>query len=332
MLSDFLKNANTLLAARQPYAMAMVVNRMIPSSGKPGDKAIIKKDGSLEGWVGGGCTRGIIIKEAMAAMEDGTPRVVRISPDDDQQPRAGIMDYKMTCHSGGTVEVYIEPVLPRPQIIIIGKSAIAGALVRLAKAMDYHVTVMARGIDAAAFAEANTIMDTIDFSEIDLSYKSYVIVATQGEGDEEGMEQAMAQQPGYLAFIASRKKANHVYQYLREKGISFDQLKQVKTPAGLDINAKLPEEIALSILAEIVQTMRSKKADATPQPAASNNTDTAAMAEEWFVNPVCGVPVSKSNPKHIVEHEGTAVYFCCDGCKVTFEKSPDSYIAKMKAG
>jgi xanthine dehydrogenase accessory factor len=324
MFDDFLEASQNLYQNKEPFAIALVVRREIPSSGKPGDKAVIQKDGKIIGWIGGGCTRGIILKEAADALKDGNPRLVRISPEGKVEPRSGVVDYKMTCHSGGSVEVYIEPVLPKPQLIIMGKSQVAMALSKLGKAMDYPVTVFSKGADNLIFPDADAVLER-ELSEKDIDQHACIIVCTQGENDEDALQQAVESGASYISFIASRKKGSAVFHTLRQRGISFDQLKRIKTPAGIDINAKLPQEVAVSILAEIVTHIRSEEEKPESKPEEKTNKNS-----NIFINPVCNIPVEKSTAKHVIEYEGESYYFCCDGCKISFEKEPAKYAALVK--
>ncbi|MEO0472214.1 MAG: XdhC family protein [Bacteroidota bacterium] len=318
MFRDIIEEAKQLVVDKEPFAMAMVVRREIPSSGKPGDRAVIRKDGSMLGWIGGGCTRGIILKEAHEAIAEGKPRLVRISPKGELLDQHGVKEYKMTCHSGGTVEVYIDPVIPKPNVIIMGKSHVAMALSKIARSMDYSVAVVSPGADAIMFPTANTIIDGNQLDEQVLTPNSYIVVCTQGEGDEIAMQQALKGDHPYVGFVASRKKANAIFNYLRKTGTPIETLQAVKTPCGLDINAKTPEEVAVSILAEIIQYHRGEEKQSGHGLDMTQNDDI-------FINPVCQVPVQKSSAKHIIEHKGELYYFCCDGCKVSFEKEPDKY-------
>lgn len=324
MHNAFLAKAQQLKAENQTYATAFIVRRKIPSSGKPGDKAIITPDGSIYGWIGGGCTRGIVLKEALEAMQENKPRFVSISPTLKEDQFGNTKTYTMTCQSGGEVEVYIEPVLPKPKVLIFGNSHIAMALGRIAKAMDYTVTAVMTTADRQSFPEADQVLELNDFDPENLAKSTYIVVCTQGERDLEALHQAILARPEYLAFVSSRRKANSIYTDLRQAGVTFDQLSTIKTPAGLDIGAKTPEEVAISILAEIVQDYRSEKAE--------QKTDTVAVSEalstEYYVNPVCNVPVQKSTAKHVLDYEGEKVYFCCDGCKVSFEKEPAKYMVE----
>lgn len=322
MFHQFLHTTQALYQKKEPFAIAFVVNREIPSSGKPGDKAVITKDGKITGWIGGGCTRGIVLKEALDSIKTGKPRLVKISPNGSVESKPGVMCYPMTCHSGGTVELYIEPVLPKPQLIIFGKSNVAMALSKLATAMDYSIVVAAKEVDNTGFGTVTRVIDG-PVSPSDITGNTCIVVCTQGENDENALEQALLSNAPYIAFVASKRKANAIFHTLRQRGITFEQLKRVKTPAGLNINAKLPEEVAISILAEIIQFIRSEPTEShlsTPETAAQSDTPS-----DLFINPVCNIPVQKSTAKHIITYENKDYYFCCDGCKVSFEKEPERY-------
>ncbi len=263
MFDVFFNKATELNAARRPFALAIVVRYEKPISGKAGDKAIILADGSLYGWIGGGCTKPLIIQEAQKALADGRPRLVRIAPSSNTSAN-GIIEYKMTCHSGGSLDIYIEPVLPKPQLVIFGRTELAQTLARLGKVMNYQITVAAPDAGADLFPEADLLLPGLDLAGVPLAEPTFAIVATQGEDDEAALAEALKHDLPYVAFVASRKKAERVLEYLAESGVSAERLDQIKTPAGLDIGARLPEEIAVSVLAEIIAVMR--RAEAQPQP------------------------------------------------------------------
>ncbi len=339
MFNQFLHTTQLLCQKKEAFAIAFVVNREIPSSGKPGDKAVITRDGKIIGWIGGGCTRGIVLKEALDAIQTGKPRLVKISPSGEVESKPGVMCYPMTCHSGGSVELYIEPVLPKPQLLIMGKSNVAMALSKLGKAMDYSVQIAAKEVDENGFGKVDRVIDGA-LTASDVSSNTCIVVCTQGENDENALEQAIKSNAEYIAFVASRRKANAVFQTLKDRGISFDELKKVKTPAGLNINAKLPEEVAISILAEIIQFIRheeepqasffpliqsSSQINQNHSAPKSMTKSTFSETADLFINPVCGVPVQKSSAKHIINYKEKDYYFCCDGCKVSFEEEPEKY-------
>lgn len=302
-----------------PYALAMVVNRVAPSSGKPGDKAVILPDGTMKGWIGGGCTRGIVLKEALLAIQQGKPRLVNISPGAENDPsRKGVVTYNMTCQSGGSVDVYIEPVLPKPHILIMGRSHISMALCKLSKATGYQVSVVAYGADKITFPEAERVIDAVTLDEKLITPNTYIIVCTQGEGDDVALKNAIESGATYVSFVSSMRKANSIYNVLKKQGVKVEDLMRVKTPAGLNINAKLPEEVAISILAEIISKLREEKNQQSEGVSQLN------MAE-YFINPVCNIPVQKSTAKHVINRKGVDYYFCCDGCRDTFVAQPEKY-------
>jgi len=320
MHKSFLDKARALMEGGRPFATAHITRRTQPTSGKPGDKAIITADSEIHGWIGGGCTRGIVLKEALASMEDRKPRLVRIGKTA-AKSETYIKTYAMTCQSGGEVEVYIEPNLPQPSITIFGTSHIAMALAKLSKAMDYTVSVVMSNVDKSVFPEADHFCTLQDYQVQEGGQSQYVIVCTQGEYDAAALMAAIETDPPYLAFVASRLKANAIYSEVRNMGVSFDQLKGIKSPAGIDINAKTPEEVAISILAEIIEDFRSTKIHGQATGASD-----IKLSDDYYMNPVCKIPIQKSTAKHVLDYKGEQVYFCCDGCKVSFEKSPEQYM------
>lgn len=325
MLNSFIEKAKILNGGNQPYAIALVVRRRIPSSGKPGDKAIITADGHMHGWIGGGCTKGIVLKEALLALQEEKPRLISISPDEHPDFFRDIKTYNMNCQSEGAVDVYIEPVLPKPNLIIFGSSHIAMALAKIAGAMDYYVTAVMHHPDTSNFPTVNQLESTHSFNKNTLtSTNSYVVVCTQGEGDTETLEKAIALEQPYLAFVSSRRKASTIFNELLSKGISQSSFKHIKTPAGLDIGAKLPEEVAISILAQIIQAFRQGK-----KPAKATS-EIQIDKHAYYMNPVCNLPIQKSSAKYVLEHNHQQVYFCCDNCKALFEQEPERYINTQK--
>ena len=330
MFDEFLNKASELLANGQSFAIAEVVRSLKPISGKSGDKAIISADGTIWGWIGGGCAQPAVVNEALKALKDGRPRLVHISPGSPtegpssvvQSPSSsqeeGVVAYNMTCHSGGSIEVYIEPVLPKPHILILGRSPVARALGKLAKAINYTVSVAAPGADREAFPNADQIQADLNLGELKLSSQVFVVVSTQGEDDEEALEAALASGASYVAFVASRAKAQKIREVLRERGIAAARLDQVRVPAGLNIQARSQEEIAVSILAEIIQVSRT--APAKPAGCAA-----LPVIQKAAKDPICGMSVDISSAKHKSEFEGRSFYFCCAGCKRTFDAQPEKH-------
>lgn len=321
MFGEIIEKANELLTNGTPFAIAVVVRYEAPISGKPGDKAIIQADGSIFGWIGGGCTQPVVIEEARKALAEGKPRFVRITPTSGSEASEGIMEYNMTCHSGGTLDVYIEPVLPKPQLVIIGRSAVAKTLTKLAKVLNYNITVIAPGVDKQNFPGADAIKTEINLDQVHVTPQTFVVVSTQGEYDEEALEEALKIDAPYVAFVASKKKAGAVFQFLKEKGVAKERLEQVRVPAGIDIKAHLPEEIAVSILAEVIYAQRTS----TKQVVEHKKEIVAAEPKEAR-DPICGMSVEIKSAKYTSEYQGETFYFCCTGCKQTFDKEPVKHV------
>ena len=240
-------------------AVAQVIDREAPSSSKVTDKAIILETGELVGWIGGGCVRGIVIKEALDVIRTKKYRKVRISPEGGLSSGTHIKNYIMSCQSGGTVEVIIEPVIPLPEIIVIGKSNIARKLAMIAATADFKVTAMAKDADKHIFPLVSVVKDDVSFAEIKNFNNTYIVVATQGEDDEENVEKALATKAKYVGYVSSSKKSDLLKQYLSSKGVRKERIEDLKSPVGFDINAKLAGEVAISILAEIVEDFRNEK-------------------------------------------------------------------------
>ena len=228
-----------LLAGGSNFAVAQVVDRIAPSSGKVGDKALILETGEMIGWVGGGCVRGIVIKEALAVMQSKRYRRIRISPEGGTRETTNYKEYVMSCQSKGTLEVLIEPVFPQPELIIVGKSNIGRKLSALAVASDFRVTVLASDVDTQMFPTAHAVSDQVDFSGFANLSNTYIIVTTQGEDDELSVSKALQTPASYVGFVASAQKAEDLKAYLAKEGISKERISQLRSPVGLDINAKL---------------------------------------------------------------------------------------------
>jgi len=215
MLNEYLEKALQLNSGKEPYATATIVRRKIPSSGKPGDKAIITSDGKIYGWIGGGCTRGIVLKESLLAIQEAKPRFIQISPNVTNDYSSFSKVYNMTCQSGGEVDIYIEPILPRPHIYIFGVSHIAMALSKIALAMNYSVSCVGQHSDKTIFEGVQSFLSHEEYSIHNTKQNNYVVVCTQGEGDAEALYSALVSNPKYISFVASRKKANSIFREVR---------------------------------------------------------------------------------------------------------------------
>jgi xanthine dehydrogenase accessory factor len=353
MRRELIDLAAALADRGEPFALATVIARSPPISAQVGDAAVVTPDGGFHGWVGGSCTRPTVIAEAQKALLDGRPRLVALDPDPDSRRRPGLTVFPMTCHSGGSVEIHIQPVLPPPRLLIYGVSPTARALVRLGKAMGYAVLVIDPTADAADFPDADAVLK--DPAEAGLragaaAIPRFAVVATQGQWDEEATTAALAllPPPVYLGVMASGKRFGEMRALLGET-LGTGAFARVKNPAGLDLGATSPEEIAVSILAEIVGQRRAvtKTADgeagagagSAPPPAPApprrlrlaqagetNGAHGTAATGEQARDPVCGMMVTIAGAAHRAEYDGRVFYFCCGGCRARFLASPAQFL------
>ena len=261
--SDILNTISGRKAARQPFALATVVRTVAATAAKAGAKAVILPDGTIsEGWIGGGCARAAVLKAAREALADGKPRLVSVQPPDALQEqgipageeRAGVRFAENMCPSQGTMDVFVEPILPQPEIVVCGSSPVAVAVAELGRRIGFAVTVCALAAEQASFAAADRRIE--GYALPAEAGPRFVVIATQGRGDETALRAALAVETNYLAFVGSRKKAAALKAKLAESGIAPERLAQLKAPAGLDLGAITPDEIAVSILAEIVASRR----------------------------------------------------------------------------
>jgi xanthine dehydrogenase accessory factor len=223
------------------------------------------------------------------------------------------------------VEIYLEPVIPAPRLLVFGLTPIAAALVRLGKAMGYRVDVVDPEADASSFPGAERVGARVDASLLEqrpawMRDRVFAVVATQGERDEEAVQEAISAEPAYLGVVASRQRFAQIRETLVSAGVPEERIERTRNPAGLDINAKAPEEIALSILAEIVQRRRS-----TPSAVRTQLT-VANVAERDAHDPVCGMTVQVAAARHTAEYDGRTYYFCCGGCRQRFLAAPEQYV------
>src|SRR5262245_3827424 len=311
MSTDILALAVELSSRGEAYALATVVRCERPTSAKPGAKALILQDGTVKGWVGGACAEPVVAQEARRAMVDGQPRLVALVGEGHAQPgrTEGLIPYPMTCHSGGTLEIYVEPFLPKPVLVIFGHGPVVDTLATLGRATDFAVSVFPELVER-------------ELSQLPLGAETSVVVAMHGNADEDVLEHVLGAGVPYVSLIASRKRAASVVESLRHRRVPEEHIGRLKAPAGLEIGAVTPEEIAVSILAEIVQTRRAVKPllqEESRLPIAS--------AHLRGTDPVCGMLVEIATARHRSDVLGRAVYFCCAGCKDTFERDPSRFTA-----
>ena len=269
---DVIDWVSEMKAKGEPFALATVVRTVAATAVKAGAKAVIRADGSVsEGWIGGGCARAAVLKAAREAIADGQPRLVSVQPPDVLQEqglragdtRAGIRFDKNMCPSQGTMDVFVEPVLPRPQIVVCGSSPVAVAIADLARRTGYAVTACAPTPEQGAFSEVDRRIEGYALPVAEDGQR-FIVISTQGRGDEAALRAALASDSQYIAFVGSRKKAAALKAALAADGLDPARLATVKAPAGLDLGAITPEEIAVSILAEIIAARRRRPGPGSP--------------------------------------------------------------------
>src|SRR5262249_29459432 len=261
---DILNSIAARKSSGEPFALATVVRTVAATAAKAGAKAVILPDGTIsEGWIGGGCARAAVLKAVRDALADGKSRLVSVQPPEEleghghkpDEERGGGRFAKNMCPSQGTMDIFVEPVLPRPQVIVCGSSPVAVAVADLAGRGGFAGTGCAAAPGPGAFAPAGRPVEGCAAPVAEAGAR-YVVVSTQGRGDEAALLAALAIDSAYVAFVGSRKKAEALKAALSERGVSAERLAKLKAPAGLDLGAITPDEIAISILAEIVAVRR----------------------------------------------------------------------------
>jgi xanthine dehydrogenase accessory factor len=314
---ELLEMARGLNGRGEAYALVTVVRAIAPTSAYLGAQAVVLADGTLHGWIGGGCAKSVVISAAQSAIENGEPKLVRIS-NDQIYPEEDVEHYTMSCASDGSIELFIQPYSTRSALCVLGSTPAAEEARFLAERLRIRLT------------------GTPDEAPV-------VLVATQGQGDEDALEAALRSPAKQVLMIASRRKAEKLRTVMRMRGIDESQLARLQAPAGPDAGAKTPGEIALVAIVGVMALLRGRcqvpvnagqvQREATAgagQDRSRPDSRTApgtAAAEGKFINPVCGMAVSTANPMHIEKYEGVSYYFCCDGCRTTFRKDPAKYAA-----
>jgi xanthine dehydrogenase accessory factor len=315
----------------EPFALATVVWRQGPSSSQQGSRAIITAAGELRGWIGGACAEPVVVREAQRVISAGQAKLLLLGSAEQFGGAVpdGMMVIPISCSSEGALEVYIEPVVPVPHLVVVGHSPMAHTLADLAGTLGWRTE----------------LIDGPDFTTADADEYAMVVVASQGHNDEGLVERAIAARPAYLGLVGSRKRGEAVLGYLADRGVPADQLARVTVPAGLDLGSTAHQEIAVSILAELVQLRAAGKlagpaGGAAATPAARNSAarnsaarnsaarDSARAPRQFAeaTDPVCGMTVTAGPDGLPLEHDGATYYFCCAGCRQAFERDPAAYV------
>jgi len=314
-----------LLQGNESFAIATVVRAEKPTSATAGSKALITAAGELTGWVGGSCAEPTVRREARKALQDGNPRLIRLCPPEriGSGPQEGVIEIPLTCISGGTLEIYIEPQLSQPYLVIIGHLATAEALANLAPWAGFRVGVMGLDVTRERFPGAVETFDRLDFTRLAITPNTFVIVASHGNYDEDMLVSALGSPARYVALIASKKRGAAILQYLDESDLTRAQIDRLKYPAGLDLGARTPQEIAVSILAEMIEFRRWGPGSLEPEAEAMVAT-TAEPTEA--IDPVCKMTVEIATAHFTSEFRGKAFYFCAANCKRNFDADPEQYL------
>jgi xanthine dehydrogenase accessory factor len=332
-MRDFLDKVSALRRARQPFATAIVVGRQPPVSAHLGDRAIVYGDGRMEGFVGGACSREIVRRQALEAIRARSPRLVSIRPD---APARAASDPEhvfvpMTCVSEGAVDVYVEPNVRPRRLVIVGDTPVADALARAGVALDYEVVHVVderelRDREAAAASLGVTVVPLAWLGDVvrEAGGDAAAVVASQGHYDEQALETVLRSGAAYVGLVASRTRGATVRQWLEEQQVPGADT--VRNPAGLDLGARTPPEVALSILAEIVQRRpeQGRTLEHTEKAAASPMEQPGS---EIAIDPVCSMEVEIATASHTAEVNGTRYYFCCAHCRSQFLRDPGSFLA-----
>ena len=310
MNRELLELAGELHRNHRPFVLATVVWSRAPTSGKSGSTALIEPDGHVHGWIGGACAEPTVIREARRVLADGAGRLMYLGPADelDGSARDGVVTVPIACASEGALEVYMEPVLPQPHVVVVGGSPAVATLVGLLEVLDWRVTLVTDE-DGSGLGELKSL---------GIDAGTSVVVASQGYYDEPALEAVLSTPAGYIGLISSSRRAENVLGYLRDRGIPDEDVRRVRVPAGLDLGHVEHREIAVAILAELVQLR------ASGELGASEPVGPATEATE-ATDPVCGMTVEIAKARWSSEFEGATFYFCSPGCQHAFETSPAEY-------
>jgi len=319
MTNTILELAHRLTQAGEPFVLATVVWCERPTSAKPGAQAIIQADSTITGWIGGSCAQPVVLREALRIMREGDDAyLLRLGAPEVGIERSGVRVFPMSCTSGGILDIYMEPHLPQPQLLLIGDSPVIATLQKLAAVLDLTVNQI----------------DTADLSNFKIDERTYILVATHGQYDEDALEQALRSPAGYVGMVGSHRRAESCREYLHASGLTEQQIERLKAPAGLDIGALTPQEIAASILSELVQVRRrgpiiNQESSGFAFKKQLESTHTAIENEpETAIDPVCGMIVEISTARHRSNLDGRDYYFCCPACKRLFARNPQEYLVQ----
>src|SRR5437763_2535441 len=360
MTEDLLELSQELSRRGEPFALATVVWRRAPSSAQPGNQAIVTAAGKVRGWLSGACADSVVIREARKALETGEPQLVLLGSPEELAARAddGISLVPMQCQSEGAIELFVQPVLPKPHLVMIGRTPMVSTLTSLAKTLGWRTVVVDDRGDPDAHPDAGLVVTTLDVEAAGVGENSLVVVATQGQYDELAVDKALGTKAAFIGLIASRKRAQAVLDWLRDVDYTEEALARVKAPAGLDLGSLKHEEIAVGVLAELVQFNAARQpsvAVSPPDPARAPEPQVSTAAADApaaadrnaagapaaapapagaprdAIDPVCDMLVDIASARFVSEHEGQTYYFCCPACTQKSEADPARYLTPVTA-
>ena len=279
---DFYSKAAELAAQGRSFAVASVVRVEGSSSARRGSKAIIDASGKLLlGWIGGGCAESAVRSEALRSLELGRPVLITLDMTDE------LLGVGMPC--GGKMDIYIEPVMPTPELLIAGYGRIAESLAAFAHMLGFRIAINDPGAEAAAFPQAERIIaEDFDLNETPIGANTYVVIATQHKNDHRWLHKALEGEAAYVALIASQHRAKLVLDYLAAEGAPADKLAKIYAPAGFDLGAATPEEIALSIMSQIVALRRGGAGHSLHLKGTETQTENTENSDQVITR--CDVP------------------------------------------
>lgn len=328
---DVLARAVELQARRQPFVLASVIWRRAPSSGQQGSQAVILPDGAVRGWLGGACAEPTVIVEALACLDHGEPRLLCLGPSDGRDRNRslapgqaddhsdGLRSIAMACDSEGAMEIYLEPNLPAPQVVVIGRSPAVDAIAAVATAVGWDAVIIDDGGQPDGHERPELVRTSLDLGSLAIDPATAVVVATQGHYDDVALSAALGTDAGYIGLVASAKRADAMRDYLRTQGFDDRDLVRINAPAGLDLGRIPNREIAAALMADLVarraEGQLSADTAATPQDRPEEATD-----------PVCGMTVLVAGARYRSFHNDVDYYFCAAGCQQQFEAKPAAFL------
>lgn len=303
MNADLIELAADLRRQHRPFVVATVVWARSPSSGDQGGSAIIEADGTMHGWIGGACAAPSVLREAHRVLAEGRPQLMYLGPADeiDGHRRQGIVTVPIACDSEGALEVFMEPVVPSPLVVVVGGTPAVSRLADLLGVMGWRTTVL----DGPEHIPHAGIEDG-----------TAVIVASQGHYDEPALEAVLATPASFIGLVASRKRAESVLGYLKDRGFRDSDLARIESPVGFDLGSISHDEIPVAVLARLVQL----------RAAGELRGRAATEAPRTAIDPVCGMTVDIATARFTVDHGGQTFYFCAPGCAAAFEREPAAFV------